>query len=141
MRGRLCIYTLLLVLSAGGAAAQSGVTIINPSEARVQWNHDGVRLGYFDYWVDNQPVPLLGAYEKVDATTYRHKLPADLKSGAHSVQVRACNLDATVLEKCTAWLVVHFTVDRGTGPVILPPGVPTNLTIITITTPPVTKKP
>lgn len=108
--------------------------MINPSEALVQWTHDGLRLQYFDYWIDNQPRPDLGPYEKVDATTYRHKLPPDLSNGAHSVQVRACNLDLPIEKKCSDWFVLPFTVDRGTGPVILPPGVPTNLTIITVGT-------
>lgn len=138
MRGRLCICTWLLVLHAGvgTALAQSAVTIINPSEARTQWTHDGVGLQYFDYWVDNQPRPELGAYEKIDATTYRHKLPGDLAVGGHTVQVRACNLSATTTAKCSEWAVISFTVDKpGTPTVILPPGAPTNVTIITIAVP------
>ncbi len=158
MRGRLCICTWLLVLHAGVgvALAQSSVTIINPSEARTQWTHSGVLLEadpikgtpqylvqYFDYWVDNAPRADLGAYEKVDATTYRHKLPADLVNGAHSTQVRACNLNVPFERKCSDWVVLLFTVDRVTIPA--PPifNAPTNITIITIAVPPTerTKKP
>lgn len=127
---------MLLIVLPTGARAQSAATVINPSEARVQWTHDGVNLQYFDYWVDSQPRPELGAYEKVDATTYRHKLPPDLANGAHTVQVRACNLDLPG-EKCTAWVTLAFTVDRVTTPILKPP---TNLTIITIAVPPTERK-
>lgn len=119
----------------------------------MQWNHSGVLLEadpvrgtpqypvqYFDYWVDNQPVTALGTYEKVDATTYRHRLPADLVSGAHSVQVRACNLDVPFARKCSDWFVLPFTVDRTTTPPTPTFNAPTNLTIITIAVPATERK-
>lgn len=90
------LITWLLVLALGLAP----VLALAQAEPRLQWDHDGYGVSYFDCAIDAGTPVDLGLPTRV-GTTYTVPLSAcgTMTAGTHSLVVRACNNSGTRDEK------------------------------------------
>lgn len=111
------LLSLCLVLSsASNSFAQTPVPSPTPSTYNLQWDHDGVNLDGFKFYIDGT-VSDLGLVIRRPDGTYRIPFPA-LTPGTHTLEVSAYNIAG---ESGKAVLSIR---------VVVIPADPTNLIIV-----------